>query len=320
MNLESCLPAELQGPGTSITRVGAGMSGAGVYRVDAQGQLFVLKVAAEAELSEAWRARLELLKVAAGAGVAPRLIHADESRRAVLSAFVADRSFPALFAQPHTREQALSLLGKLLRRVHDAPPPAGAVRSDGRVFLEQLWAGLTAGPPLPGFVSDTVRRVLDEPVPGHDRAPCLSHNDVNPTNLAYDGEQLLLLDWDTAGVNEPFYDLATIAVFLRMDEPTCRRLIALHDERPEAELAARFRYDRRLVAALCGSMFLHLARQGGHVGSHAAGSDAPGKDTADSAPSLGDFYQRLRSGALSLASPEGRWLGGLALLKEIAAL
>lgn len=313
MLLEDCLPAELQGPSTSITRVSAGMSGAGVYRVEGQGRSFVLKVSPEGEASSIWRARLELLRLAADAGIAPSVIHADESRRSLLSAFVADRSFAALYAEPRTHEQALGLLGDLLRRVHELTAPQGTVRSDARTFLEGLWSALAQGAALPGFVRDTVRRALDEPAPEHEGALVLSHNDVNPTNLVYDGERLLLLDWDTAGVNEPFHDLATIAVFLRMNDTTCRRLIALHDARPEAELPARFAYDRRLVAALCGAMFLRLALQGGHAG-------ATGHETADATPSLGEFYRRLRSGQSSLASPEGRWLGGLALVKESAAL
>ena len=313
MRLEDCLPAELRGPNTTIARVSAGMSGAGVYRVDVQGRLFVLKVSPEGEASGAWVARMQLLRVAADAGVAPNVVHWDESNRSVLSDFVTDRSFAALFTEPRTRDHALALLGKLLRRLHELSPPPGAARSDARAFLDGLWSGLQQGFALPSFVGKAVQRVLEEPPPAHDRALGLSHNDVNPTNLAYDGEQLFLLDWDTAGVNEPFHDLATIAVFLRMDDATCRRLIALHDDRPEAELPARFAYDRRLVAALCGAMFLHLARQGGHVG-------AAGHEAAETTPSLGEFYQRLRTGQLSLGTPEGRWLGGLSLLKESAAL
>ena len=100
-----------------------------------------------------------------------------------------------------------------------------------------------------------------------------SHNDVNPTNLVYDGEKLLLLDWETAGPNDPFYDLAAIAVFLRMDEGTCLRLLAAYDGEPVAELPARFAYNRRLVAVLCGTAFLHLARHGGHAGA-TGGRDA----------------------------------------------
>ena len=55
MNLEDCLPADLQGPATTITRVAAGLSGAGVYRVEAAGEPFVLKIAVGSEPFAAWR-------------------------------------------------------------------------------------------------------------------------------------------------------------------------------------------------------------------------------------------------------------------------
>ena len=137
----------------------------------------------------------------------------------------------------------------------------------------------------------------------------LSHNDVNPTNLVYDGEGLLLLDWDTAGPNDPLYDPAAISVFLRMDEPSCRSLLSAYEARTLSSLPERFGYNRRLVAALCGAVFLHLARHSGHPG-------ASGGETLDSTLSLGDLYQQFRSGALSMATDEGKWRFGLALLKE----
>src|SRR5262245_10648691 len=96
-DLPACLPAELRGPTTTITRIAAGLSGAGVHRVEAAGRSFVLKVAAETEPLAGWRGKLHVLELAAGAGLAPRVVHADEARRAVLSDFVVDRSFPALY-------------------------------------------------------------------------------------------------------------------------------------------------------------------------------------------------------------------------------
>ena len=72
-------------------------------------------------------------------------------------------------------------------------------------------------------------------------------------------------------------------------------------------------YHQRLVAVLCGSAFLHLARQGGHAG-------ASGGEALERTPALAEFYQQLRSGALSLASAEGQWWFGLALFKASASL
>ncbi|MFL5349640.1 MAG: phosphotransferase [Hyalangium sp.] len=308
MSLEACLPADLRGPTTTITRVAAGQSGAGVYRVEAAGQAFVLKLSGESEPLAGWRRKVHTQQLAANTGLAPRVIHVDEERRAVVSAFVVDRSFPAFYWDPRTREAALTQLGRTVRRVHELPLPPDADVKEPREFLAALWSGLVANFALPTFVGEAVQRVLTEEPPARERAPVLSHNDVNPTNLVYDGENLLLLDWETAGPNDPFYDLAAISVFLRMDEATCQRLLAAYDGEPVSRLPARFAYSRRLVAVLCGVAFLHLSRQFGHAG-------ATGGETLDSTPSLSDFYQRLRTGSLNLATGEGRWWFGLALVK-----
>jgi hypothetical protein len=313
VSLEECLPAELRGPTTTITRIAAGLSGAGVYRVEAAGQAFVLKVAAEGEPLADWRRKVHIQQLAANAGLAPAVLHVDDARRAIVSAFVVDRGFLAFYLDPSRREAALAQLGRMARRVHELTLPPEAELKEPREYLLTTWTGLEAGFALPPFVLDAVRRVLSEEPPARERAWVLSHNDVNPTNLVYDGENLLLLDWDTAGPNDPTYNLAAIAVFLRMDEATCLKLISAHDGAPVSELPARFAYNRRLVAILCCVVFLHLARQSGHAG-------ATGEETLDSTPSLGEFYQRVRSGELSPATGEGQWWFGLAMGKTSVAL
>jgi aminoglycoside phosphotransferase (APT) family kinase protein len=294
VSLESCLPPQLRG--ATITRAGQGWSGAGVYRVDAAGQAYALKVARDDDPPETWRRRLRVLQLAANAGLAPRIVHTDEAQRAVVSAFVVDRGFFPLFAT--ARERAIALLGDTLRRAHDLPLPGDAEAKSARDLLAAVTPGLAD---LPAY--EAMRRVLDEPPPAADRAPVLSHNDVNPTNLVFDGDQLLLLDWDAAGANDPLYDLGTAAVFLRLDEAGCRALIAAHDRAPIAELPARFLYERRLAGVTCGAGFLHIAR-------------ASGARAIDATPSLADFYQKLRSGELSIDMPEGKWAFGLALIGE----
>jgi aminoglycoside phosphotransferase (APT) family kinase protein len=311
VNIDECLPSDLRGSATTITKVSAGLSGAGVYRVDAGEHAFVLKVSDASQPLSEWRRTLHIRELAASAGLAPRIVHVDEARRAILSVFVVDRSFRMFYRDPSTHDDALTLLGRTLRRVHELPlpPDADTEARTAHGFLRAIWSGLRPGFSVPPFVGEAVRQVLAEEPPDSRRAPVLSHNDVNPTNLVYDGEQLLLLDWETAGPNDPLYDLAAISVFLRMDEGTCLRLLAAHDAMPVSTLPARFAYDRRLAAVMCGTMFLHLARQQGHAG-------AAGDETADSTPSLAEIHTRLMSGALSLATAEGQWAFGLALVKE----
>ena len=308
MDIEACLPPDLRGPDTTITKVSAGLSGAGVYRVDAAGQTFVLKISDESQPVADWRRTLHIRQLAADAGVAPRIVHVNEARRAVLSVFVVDRSFPMFYRNPATHDTALAQLGQTLRRVHDIPLPSDAESKDPRALLRDVWLGL-ADFAVPAFVGDAVRQLLAEEPPASGRAVVLSHNDVNPSNLVYDGENIFLLDWETSGPNDPFYDLAAGSLFLRMDDGTCERFLAAHDGESISRLPTRLRYDRRLAAVQCCAVFLYLARLKGHPG-------ASGGETLDSTPSLADFYKQLMSGAVSLASADGRWSFGLALLKE----
>ena len=313
MSLEACLPSALRGPSTTITAIAAGLSGAGVYRVEAAGGTFVLKLSAHDEPAERWLLRLEIQRRADEAGLTPAIIHADAARRAVVTAFVGGQPFPAWYADPRTHQAALVQLGQTLRRVHALPIPPTASSPDPRGLLRDIWSGLQPGFALPGFTREAVERVLAEELPGDARATVLSHNDVNPTNLIYDGERLMLVDWHTAGPMHPFYDLATISVFLRMDERTCCALLAAHDGEAVETLPARFPATRRLVAALCGALFLNLARQQQHAG-------ATGTETLDSTLGLGDVYQQMRTGALNVASAAGQWTFGLALLKASCAM
>lgn len=312
MDLEACLPAEMRGSATTITTLSDGFSGAGVYRVEREGRAFVLKIAPATESIAEWRRKVHLSRLAVEAKLAPPIVHVDEARRAVVSRCIAG-SFSAFYGDPRTRETAIVRLGEMLRRVHELPRDAGAPWKEPRDLLVRAWSEAESSWAPPAFVRTAAERMLAEPPPASDRALVLSHNDVHPSNLVFDGERPLLLDWDAAGVNEPCYDLAVIAMFLRLDANDCLTMLSAHDGEPVTTIPARFAYDRRLVAVVLGVGFLSLAQRAGH----ALPNPEP---TLETAPSLLDFYQRLRAGTLSVASSEGQWWFGLGLVKESFAL
>jgi aminoglycoside phosphotransferase (APT) family kinase protein len=305
VNLEDCLPGDLL-PAT-LTKIGVGQSGAGVYRVEAKDATYVLKVAPAGSPRDEWRFAVAIQRAASAVGVAPQIVHVDEERSSVVSELVVDRGFPTLLMNPATRQDAIQQLGATLRRLHDVPVPESTPVSKPLEALASLWSGLERTA-LPQFAAHQIERMLAEAEPPADRSFGLSHNDVNPTNFVYDGDRLMLLDWDVAGVNDPLYDLATVSMFLRFDDATCLALLAAHDGQPVAELPARFAYLRRLVATLCGTIMLHFARLAGHPGA-----------SEETALTLLEFYGRFRAGAIDMASPDGRWQFGLALIKTAAA-
>jgi aminoglycoside phosphotransferase (APT) family kinase protein len=304
--LELCLPPDLRGPQTTISRVSAGLSGARVYRVDAGGRAFALKIAGRDQPLALWRRKLQIQQLAADARVAPAVVHVDEDRRAILSGFVADQSFFPLYGNPATRAVATDRLAAMLRTLHQLPVPAGDPTRGPEHFIADAWS-LLKTVPVPPFVAEAVRQATVEPSfePG---PPVLCHNDVNPSNVVYDGERLMLLDWETAGPNDAFYDLGAISIFLRMDADACRTLLTAYEGAAVAAIPERFTYNRRLAAILCATQFLLLAHLKGHAG-------ATGEETVDTTLTLGEMYQRMRTGALDIASAEGQWQFGLALAK-----
>lgn len=305
--LQACLPAALRGPSVAIARIAAGMSGAGVYRVDAVGTSFVLKITPPEEPILGWRNRLLVQRAAAELGMAPRIEHVDEPRRAVLSELITDRSFSALLGTPATRDAAIVALGELLGKRRGLPIPTGMEVANPAAALQGMWIAMPSTFPLPSFVHDAVQSLLVVRPPTSAASVLMSHNDLNPTNLVFDGARLMLLDWQVAAPNDPLYDLAAISMFFRLDDATVRQLIAAHDGVPVDEVPNAFRYYRRCAAVLCGIGMLHAARARGHQGGEAA---------IDETRSLSEVYQEMRSGSLNVASADGQWALGLALLKE----
>lgn len=305
--LEACLPNDLRGPGTTIVSIAGGHSGAGVYRVEAAGAAYVLKVAAPDAARATWPRRVEIMRAAAAAGVAPRVVHVDEARCAIVTELVADRMLVARLSPA----QRAAAIGATLGRLHALAIPSGAPSMTPIAELAEAWTAPTRDA-LPAWCRDAIQHVLDEAAPPPVRPPALCHNDLNPSNIVFDGTRMLLLDWDRAGVNDPIFDLATVAVFQRFDDTACAPLLAAAaPTTTAAALATRFRYQQRLVAALCGALFLRLALVGGTAG-------AP--EAFDAAPTLADVHGRIRAGTRDPRAPVGPWSFGLALLKTSVQL
>jgi thiamine kinase-like enzyme len=121
------------------------------------------------------------------------------------------------------------------------PPPA---RLRQAAQLERVAGALRAvhgGPVIPGRfhaleVVDTYRdtalargaRLPDAFAAAHDRArriaalrggnkPCPCHNDLLNANFIDDGERLRIVDWEYAGMGDPFFDLANFSINHELD-------------------------------------------------------------------------------------------------------
>ena len=158
----------------------------------------------------------EATLMAAGLGVGPEVVSFTEG--CLVTRFVGGT--PAERVDPSTA-------GALLRRIHAGP--AIASRFDSfRIVEEYRATAEERGVPIPGAYADAAARAADIEARRGDAPlhPC--HNDLLAANFIQDGDRLWLVDWEYAGMGDPFFDLGNFAANHELDEDGERALLAAH--------------------------------------------------------------------------------------------
>jgi len=299
------LPADRFGNVLAVKSFPHGLSGAAVYDVATDAGDFVVRILAEADL-EQWHRYISLLRVVADAGIAPRLSWVDEGERATVSPKIGGQLAEAL-ADPEARPRAMASVVDTLARLHRLPAAAFAP-ADPIAAARSLWSMQSVKPGFPAWASpaaaliDRAATLLDD-----DPRRVPSHDDMNPTNVLWDGTRVWLVDWDASGLTHPYYDLAVFAMFLRLDDATALDLLARQEHAAIAPAQAEtFRALRRLGAIFCGTTFLRLAGD----------LETTVPQHLDEVPTLSQVYARLRTGELALRTPVGQGTFGAAMLKD----
>ncbi len=149
-------------------------------------------------------------------GLAPEVLYCDADDGILVSRFVkGDALDPSALREPNL----LRAVGALLSGVHSLSSPAPAL--DIRGYAERYAES------CPGRASTAVYTGLCEfhrTAPGSDFV--LSHNDPVAENFIV-GESLLLIDWEFAASNDPYFDLAVVSAHHNLGaEETCLLLEA----------------------------------------------------------------------------------------------
>jgi aminoglycoside phosphotransferase (APT) family kinase protein len=299
VQIERFLPETVVGGVEEVRPISMGLSGAGVWAVRTTRGELVLRVQPERADPTAWGQQLIVLRRAAAAGVAPGIVHVDEDGRAVVSHRVAGVPFAAALGDPAQRGPAVASLVAQLRRLH-ALDASGVAERDPVAYARTQYAAQRGRPGFPAWIAELepVFAAIEATV---DARRVVSHNDVNPGNVLWDGARAWLVDWEVAGLTHPFYDLATLAMFIQLDEPTAMALLTAQEGVPPGDGARTvFSALRRLAALLCGLTFAGMVPDLGALPSPP--------------PTLAAFYADLRAGKLRLGSREGQAAFAAALL------
>ena len=79
-----------------------------------------------------------------------------------------------------------------------------------------------------------VKAVRDHP----EHAPVPCHNDLLAANFLHDGERIVIVDWEYAGMGDRFFDLGNFAVNNELDDADEERLLEAYFGEPPATAAA----------------------------------------------------------------------------------
>lgn len=272
-----------------VVRVSGGLSGASVLRVTIGGRRYLLRLDPPVEGFGDPRRWHRCMRIAAEAGVAPKVHYADPGGVSIVDFVEQNPSAPYWSGD---RNLLRTRLGELLRRLHAAPafPPLVDYLDGVRALIDNVAvAGLMSEQelaiPLARFTTleGAYRALSPQLVP--------SHNDVNPRNVVYDGERLWLVDWTAAFQSDRFTDLASIASFMAQDEEGEAVLLAAYVGAPATE-AQRAR--------------MYLARQINHMFYAMSLIGTTGGARPARVRSLADVHAALRAGEPVMDTAVGR--------------
>ncbi len=249
-------PADRLGQITAVTPITIGMSGAKVFAVDTASGQYVLRIH-QGEPAD-WHRSVALYRLAADAGVAPALLHADSASLCTISVKIDATPFGAALEGPDSRQRALRALVSQFATLH-AIPPTGLKALNPIALARGLWEQ-AARPGFPTWATPLGARIEDAATAlVRDPRQVFSHCDPNPANMLWDGARVWFVDWEGAGLAHPYLDLAAAANFLSLSDDEAAALLSEQEGAPLVpDDRVTFVALRDLARLIYGALFLSM--------------------------------------------------------------
>jgi aminoglycoside phosphotransferase (APT) family kinase protein len=304
--LQQLLPETLFGEARSVTPIQIGLSGAGVYAVDTAKGKYILRIQSADSDRNIWVQHLLILRRAAEHGVAPPIVHVEDSAQAIVSVRINGAPLPSVLGNPTLRQTAITDVVSRIHALHTIDV-SGVEERDAVAYARNARETQSRRAGFPTWAAQT-SSILDQAssVLARDTRRVVSHNDVNPGNVLWDGARSWLVDWEAAALGHPYYDLAAFVSFLDLDAERAHELLELQEQsRLDGAARETFTVLRRLVAVMVGNIFLSMVPSLGVVA-------VPARIDA---PTLAQCYAAMRRGELDLQTAHGQAMFGLAFLR-----
>ncbi len=239
---------EVNGPFT-IELLSGGCSGSEVIKVSASNKSYVVRFW-NMQWADYFPQDLACQLIASDAGYGPKVYFSDE----VQGVTIMDYYFPEALPEIQLRLQALV---NLLKKIHAGPAvPKGVDRA---VYLDLLIEELKK---IQLFDLEAIRTIKDTVFAAtRPTANCVAcHRDLHHGNLIYTQGSFLAIDYTWGAMDDPYADLANIAIFNCKTEEEERLLLQLYfGHAPSAKEIARLSLMKLPAKIFYGLEFLGIA-------------------------------------------------------------
>jgi thiamine kinase-like enzyme len=219
-------------PGREVTveRLGGGLTNHN-FKVLVDGEAFVVRVGGKDTelLGIDRRAEHGAALAAAQIGVGPEVVAFVESENCLVTRFVEGRPIPL---ETMRTPETIGRAARTLRLIHDGPPVPGRFDSF-RVVEAYRDIVVARGRDVPAACDDAkaIAGRIERALGPREEHPC--HNDLLNANFLDDGERIRIVDWEYAGMGDPFFDLANCSGNHELSEADDRVLLAAYSGRSD---------------------------------------------------------------------------------------
>ena len=221
---------ELAGRELTLTALSGGITNRN-FRVDASGTTdrWVIRLAGNDThlLGISREVEHAATVAAAGVGVGPEVTAFIRPEGYLVTRFIVGSPVSdEAVRQPET----LRRVADSLRRIHDGPAIPGLF-VPLRICEAYRALAIARGVPIPPAYEAAARigraierAFLDDPL---ELRPC--HNDLLNANFIEDGSRIRIIDWEYAGMGDPFFDLGNFSINHELTEEQDRMFLAAYD-------------------------------------------------------------------------------------------
>jgi len=195
----------------SVEILYAGLTSIRVYKVTVKNKSYVFKFRNKCSVAIRDNERQAMI-IAIQRGIAPKVLYEEFDAGVIVTDYI-DSPLPSELVPLSLTN--LRLLAETIRRIHEGPFFGGAtsILQITRKVINKLEPNR---PPIVDLAIKRFNKIEHELRNQMILKPC--HNDLNPNNILFCKEGLKIIDWETAGQSDPFYDLACPIMTYEMDE------------------------------------------------------------------------------------------------------